>query len=194
MHKHVALKHSAFFTAAMSSSSKEAHDGIICLPESKASAFEDYMHWLYRDEVLVLNPDDIHDHEQKTGGRRFTKLTELYVQAITLQDQGLRDAVITTMLEVSDETGTTPGIVSVEVAYSSAPEDCMLRRLLLDYFTAYHDTAWLARQNNAARLPATFLYELVYHRMANHRLTILKPTRADRCHYHEHDAAAPCSD
>lgn len=154
VHEGVVTNHSKFFYAACNGGFKESNDRTVRLPATSVSTFENFLHWLYTGEVLVMNEEDVDNDESRKGVKRNKRLAELCVAADLLDVRGLRNNIIDAVMALRACTNVFPCGSCLEVIYDQLPPNAKLRQLVVDMYLENKNQelgAWL--QKNRQTLP-----------------------------------------
>ena len=186
LHKGIVTQHSAFFRAACNGKFKESIEETVRLPEVDVAIFKIYVQWIYTGEIVVIDPEELTDHESKNAPTRYLRLTQLYVLADRLEDVHLRNAVVDTFLKLVDETRKCPSIRAIEKAYEQTAGGSMLRILFSDYYVQLDCAEWFKECRED--LPQDFIFDVL---VQSKQCSKIEPAWEDRCRYHEHNGKVP---
>lgn len=182
VHEGVITKRSDFFRAACNHDFKESRERTIRLPTMSVATFENFLHWLYTGEVLVMTADE-DGPDDRDGHIRFVRLAKLYVAADIFDARVLRNHVIDEMVNLTSITNRTPGIGAIRVAYNMTPSTSKLRQLIVDnYLCGLKAPDWL--EQNRTQLPQDFIFDLAVGKIRLHRGDGAMISKS--CKYHEH--------
>lgn len=196
VHEGIITNHSKFFEATCGRPWKEATERIIRLPEEEPSNFETYMHWVYAGIVRPIAQeafesalaDDNNDCIPQCWLTLVGELAELYTIADRLDDRGLRNAIIDSILNDSDRSQLGPTVSAIQIAYSATAAGSMLRKLMVDYLLRSpdeHRKSWLEATRES--LPDDFIFDIALSAGAEPE----SPSLGSRCEYHEHEEGTP---
>lgn len=203
LHLCFATKTSEFFKAATRGEWVEAKTKIIRLPEANVKDFEIYLQWMYTKAIVFDDCDPTYanfrfgkeEDRDRLANVRYPKLVDLYILGDALMDKAFRNAVIDTIVETILEINKHPGNDDVIKAWNQTPIGSMLRKILLDSWTASINVTIFDEYKSL--LPPDFRDDLIREviRVAcGERNKEEGPQYATRCKYHEHDDSAPkCS-
>lgn len=162
------------------------------LPEMDPSVFKSHVHWAYTG--LVVTAWD--SQPQPKGQFNHRQFAELYAIADVLGDMRLRNAVIDRIVRDGKTAHVTPGLDTIQIAYTRTPEGSTLRKLALDWWRGGCHTNNFKEhfKEHSASFPKEFLADFVKVVMEGNgekaRAVVIK----DRCEYHEHNDDVPtCS-
>ena len=128
VHKEILSAVSPFFAAALNPSYgfKESTTSACNLPEARVEDFKYFVQWLYTQNL---------DHEDLSGPHpAFYHLIHLYILADQLGVSLLKNMIIETIAQVSDQTNACPAPADTRLLNARTAATSKLRTLVLDLF------------------------------------------------------------
>lgn len=130
MHKHIAIRHSPFFKAALSHDWREAHDKRISLPDCEPEIFEGYSQWVYTSEISFSTEPHLQTLE----------LVRLWILGDFLRDQRFCETVVNGLFSHELVTGPT----AVRHLYDHTSHDSPLRWHILNIWGMRCDVVFIS--------------------------------------------------
>lgn len=124
------------------------------LSDIQVYPFEFYVDWLYRRRILETDDADCE--------YRYLDLIEAYIVGTQLEDDSFCNAVLHGLVESCVDEKWFPECDAIKEAYKSTPENCSLRKVLVQIFTKVHanfDDSFSLR-NVLSGMPKEFLHDL----------------------------------
>lgn len=156
---------SKFFQKAFSSGWKEAEERVVKLPEVEPSILRLYLHHLLHGNHPVAakgTPSECPTRNACLGRSERLQLSKLYVLAELLQDIATKNntlkAFVHSVFTVRQHgSWMMPGDECTRVMYQGTPPNSLMRRLLVDMYSAYERSRYI---NEHEDWPKDFLYDL----------------------------------
>lgn len=184
IHEDVFRDQSEFFRAACSRDFKEGKEKVIRMPEADPETFRSYMQWAYRGEIVVMNSQEIAEPNDQSS-RLQRRLGELFTLASFLGDLQLKNSVTDKIISVLKCNSSELAAPLVTHLYEHTPDECKLRRYILDWFLYKPTGTWL--ETNRSLLPAAFLGDIAvgWAKVNFDRSKLIDPHTQPQCFYHE---------
>lgn len=190
VHEEAITRCSDFFRAACSGNFKEAKEKLVRLPAMEVDTFKSYTHWIYTGDV-VFDMDCDDSTTDSKHHKLFMDLVKLYIAADSLGDMRLRNSVIDRLIATEEAIKKSPGPEMITLAYEATPTGSNLRKLLVDYYLRLKGSNATWFEQYADYFPKAFLIDYVYNNMARYSEEFVRPSRKNRCKYHEHNDEVP---
>lgn len=190
LHTSVLTAQSTFFRAAVEGGFKESKEKVIRLPEIDTESWSTYLQWIYSNEVVVLNPEEIDNDGY--GVKRRNRLITLYLLADAVDDLTLRNKIVDEYVKVFKSTRLWE-CENISVLLNSVSESNKFRELILDFILRSSPDSAAYLQEISDQLPKSFLLEVATTllTMALDLRNMRMPTKTPACEYHEHDDNFP---
>lgn len=157
------------------------------LPEADVEAFEIFAQWIYGKEAVYTND------KATQAGLNDPKTSSLIVKTYVIADQlgslELQNQAIDDYISASNKE--VPDPVDVKLACAGLPEQCMMRKAMVDDFVAQCELSWLKK--NHRLYPEEFIRDL----MVGYVEAMARGQRPDpiydsaKCEYHVHNDDVP---
>lgn len=163
----------------------------VVLEDVDVDVFKIFVHWLYSGEVIAVDDEEIlaREGEKKYGSTQHEALVRLYVLADRLEVQTLRNAVMDEMNSLCSKLSRSPNANAVKIAYDETPENCELRRYMIDCYACTPDLEGLKRYRQ--QIPDAFFADAFFRLKEAKDEKPTSPLKVDKCHYHEHNDEVP---
>lgn len=196
VHKQYLIRTSDFFKRCCNGHNwKEVAAKIVEMPEETADSMSIYLHWLYKDAVIVSEDEGVvagkgkHSKEQSMAlARLYVEYKELAILADRLGDSVFGNAVVEEVIKTLLVWGAGPNTEFVSEIYAKLPASSPMRQLLIDIYRDHVPRHYL--EGNKGSLPKDFIFDLMLSFANGHTApTLLKV--GPRCKYHVHNEKVP---
>lgn len=136
VHPTILINNSLYFRSMLASGNfKEAHEKVARLSTVEPALFQVYVTYIYSGDFSITQQgtnEEWTDENDPDGTTRFHVLVKLYALADYLQDLCLKNKIIDSMIDPTQNIGNGTSIMSVELAFETTPANSALCRLIVD--------------------------------------------------------------
>lgn len=194
VHKDVICETSEFFQAACANSTTEAPGGIFRVAEGTEQAFEQYMSWVYSNELDVSRDTETKHpsgpkYQIKNTQEFFYILRRLFIAfrvGEKLEDVAFRNAVVDEFVLVCAITNRVPPKKAILHLCQHESLKTTLASAFVDLVATRGDV--MAVVNDDSHWPTEFMIKVAQACMRDRALSLNQrgPLNRGRCFYHEH--------
>lgn len=185
LHKDALIRRSTFFKAALTREFRESKENLVKLPEADVEAFAIFAQWIYGKEAVYVDEQntclETDDHEVRN------LMVKTYIFADQLGSLELQNQIVTDYIAGLNTARVVPASEDVSLAYSSLPEQSLMRKVMVDHTVASCQVRWLKEKYN--HFPGEFMRDLPVG-FAEAAKCGKRPTPTNqrpKCEYHVHN-------